>query len=238
LSDRKIVISYSVWLYWFVLSPFFITGVMIAMFSTKGLWERGGIFSHWPLIIPSTVALAIYALLHVEYRYVAPFIVILFLSMFAGTRLPPERSILRGISGVLMATAVVLMIPLGIQTAQRVAAELRHEQTSQTLLISRTTEALQDAGVKPGTQVATIGGLLHPYWARMLGLRIIAEVPFDQRMTFWFGGADVRRRVLSAIHQTGASVVVAENVPGVTDTSGWNHVEGTDVWWTDFRRGN
>jgi len=231
VSRQLTVIAKSLWLYWFILPPLVVGGIAVASLASEPLSNTGGIFSHWPIVIPAAVALCMYALIHVEYRYVAPFIVVLWSGIFAGIRPQGGAAISRALSSILVGTGLVLLVALAFETVESINAAARGQESSPVQLVRGTAASLERAGFKPGTQVATIAGLDQPYWARMLGLRIIAEVPFDQRMSFWFGGDDVQRRVLSIFRQTGATVVVAENVPAVANTSGWRHVDGTDAWW-------
>jgi len=231
LVRQLLLIARALWLYWFALMPFFLGGIIFTALAVEPFWKAGGIFSHWPVIVPALAGLGMHALLHVEYRYVASFLVIVWTCTFAGTRFASDPVVAKVVRSILVGTALVLLVQLAADTAENIAFA---PQTAQSSSVRRTAASLERAGVKRGTQVATIASLNQTYWARMLGLRIIAEVPYDQRTAFWFGGDEVQHRVFSVLKKAGAGIVVAENVPSVADTSKWQQLDGTEAWWIDL----
>jgi len=58
--------------------------------------------------------------------------------------------------------------------------------------------------------VAFIGWSFYSYWARLAGVRIIAEVPHGESWRFWEADREGRDRTLETLFATGVTAVVTE----------------------------
>jgi hypothetical protein len=97
---------------------------------------------------------------------------------------------------------------------------------------------MQDLGLRPGDRIAYVGLPVAAYWARLAGVRIVAEVPFsfepkrnlshEQRIAssevdaFWHADQAQQRCVLDAFARAGSAYVVADMVPSWAGTAGWH----------------
>ena len=86
---------------------------------------------------------------------------------------------------------------------------------------------LRGLGIQTGSQVGVIGGTPGSYWARLAGVRIIAEVPFSERGRFWAASPERQREALSKFSGAGAALVVAFDPSGRPAAHGWRQIPRT-----------
>lgn len=70
-------------------------------------WSREALARHAVLWAAGVTALAMYAVIHLESRYIAPFMTFLWLGVVTGVRLPAGRQVIRGAGIVLVAVLMV-----------------------------------------------------------------------------------------------------------------------------------
>ncbi|HEY2016592.1 MAG TPA: hypothetical protein VGH38_23980 [Bryobacteraceae bacterium] len=102
-------------------------------------------------------------------------------------------------------------------------------------------KCMQSIGVRPGDGIAVIGSGFNAYWARLAGVRVVAEIPVDYEKrlnlahsarpvltsinTFWSASPERQQELLSAFARAGARWVVAEPIPmGVSVPNGWTQL--------------
>jgi len=84
-------------------------------------------------------------------------------------------------------------------------------------------EQLVREGVASGSRVARIGEGPGTYWARLAGLRLIAEIPSEDE--FWRASPDAQGALLQRLSAAGALAVVADG-RHVAEPQGWIRVAG------------
>jgi hypothetical protein len=84
--------------------------------------------------------------------------------------------------------------------------------------------ALRDVGVRRGAHVAIIGDGFTAHWARLARVKIVAEMPASEASLFWSAADGLRRDAIQAFSRTGATVVVASEVPEYAPNEGWLRV--------------
>ncbi len=181
-----------------------------------------------PLLLPSATTLALYALVNVESRFVAPFVAILWI-VGAGAAQGPRPSTFRGLlPGAVLLCALLLVAP-AVVGATRDAWRERHMPPGDALVA----EELHRLGVRPGDRVGQVG-LRHvaqgttAYWAYLAGVQIVAELP-DLASVDCHDGAALSR-VLAAFASVGARATVTESRPLGACREGWRRVEGTGYY--------
>jgi hypothetical protein len=177
----------------------------------------------WPLWIPSLVGLALYAVLLVQMRYVAAFVVILWLSLFAAVRIPGGPGSRRRNAVVIAALVAVVLVPTVVRTTR----DLAHEKINPEFDAAvqwQYAEAMRRLGIGPGDAVAVIGdGFNAARWARLARVRIIAELPFPRNQErFWKANSNERARILALFEKAGAKAVYAEDAPAWSASAGWH----------------
>jgi hypothetical protein len=160
-----------------------------------------GARSAWILAL---AGLAMYALVVVEPRYVAWCFTMLWIPLFAGVRAHPRRN-----SGAL--AAILICCALLASLSFSVARDFRagsHRSDDHLQLA----DLLRSRGIHAGCRVARIGGRYAASWARLLGAKVVAEVPESDAAIFWKSEKSVQDGVMSCFRGLDVCAVVAECV--------------------------
>ncbi len=161
----------------------------------------------WPAWVPAFAALGMYLLILVDQRYVAAFLIVLWVALFASLRLDSAES-----RKLVLGAAIALLFTLGVPLALSAAEDFRqgiHRPNPQW----EVAQDLRLLGIQPGSEVGRIGGLHRVEWARLLRVRVIAEVPRDQEAYFWSSSQSVQLQVVESFRKVGAVAIVAEEMP-------------------------
>ncbi|HKW55759.1 MAG TPA: hypothetical protein VJN42_00250 [Candidatus Acidoferrum sp.] len=170
----------------------------------------------WPLWLAPLAGCAGYSLVLTEARYVAPFIVFLWLALFASVLRQPSAASRR------IATAVVLGILAftGMRTVKYFVSDVLATR-GQRNINWEVGMHLREIGIQPGDTVSVIASREEVHWARLAGVRIVAELPLGQDGLFWAGDDATQERVFDAIAKTGAVTVVVRDAPPGAVRRGW-----------------
>ena len=188
-----------------------------------------GIIAQWPMLVTAFAALSMYALVLVHERYVAVFLAVAWIGLFAGLRLPAARESRNLALAASVAMLIAVGAPLTLAAAHSLAKGIRHRPHPQW----EVAQALRQMGVVPGDRVARVGGTFGAGWARLLRARVVAEIPRTSAPKFWTSGSLVQERVIEAFRKTGAKVVVAQQIPPLevfAATPGWQRIGNTDFY--------
>ncbi len=160
----------------------------------------------WSITLPGLTAIAMYATLFLEARYIAPFVVMVWLGVLIGLDAVMPSAWRRG----LFAAAAGILV---LGTLPNLTPKLR------ALLPTYDNRHWDDAtfvlagGLRPGDRIAIVGNGVFAYWARLARLKIVAEVPSDASDHFWRTDSGSRSALLTEFRRAGASAVVADNAP-------------------------
>jgi 4-amino-4-deoxy-L-arabinose transferase-like glycosyltransferase len=199
---------------------------------------------NWMLIIPAAAGLGIYMIgidmpvAHIETqpstRYIAPFIVLLFAGIFSTIRLPNSQESKKLITGISLATFLLIAVPLPYQTTKGLWTGVTEQQQHIHWYVA---DRLHQLGLQPGEKVAVLGHYVHPHyhWARLAKVKIVAEIV--EADVFWAKTAAVRSEILKKIENTGAKVIVQKMGIKIPDSvSGWQKIGKTDYYAYFFQR--
>ena len=191
------------------------------------------LIEQWPLLLPAIAVMGLYLLVNVQGRYVAPFVVLLWLALFSAVRLnnsPESRRLLKSITVVLVISILFTTVASSSREIVRSVGQLvagedpsAHEQW-------QVAEGLREKGVVPGHPVAFIGDSHRAFWAHLLGLRIISEIQREEVPKFWESDPALQSELIDAFARTGAKAVVAEKPPSSTNLSGWERIRDTHYY--------
>ena len=197
-----------------------------------GLPTRRGIRSNWPLILAAALIIGAYSLVLVTPRYVGGALVLLFVAILAGIRLPKNAqtgpltryvaiamisTILFSVVAYLADTAYVTMTVYGFPT--------QRDQI-------KPAEGLQQMGLHDGDPVAVIGDGTVDYWARLARFKTVAEVfaPEPGRLQFWSESWERRKLVYECLRRSGAKIVVVWSPPPSGLDPGWSRIAKTNYY--------
>jgi hypothetical protein len=231
--------------------------VLLLAFPFKDSWVART-YAYWPFFVPPLMAIGLYVWVHLEDRYLAGFLATLgalpFVSLCASQSQLPRRLRL----GVIATLALATLASLATKDATAFRRAIHHQPYTidpQWKLAA----ALQQVGLKPGDNVAAIGGThAECTWAYADGLRIVAELgggPYDPHplgghehwwsnrkdpppdtstQTFWNSPPEQQAKILNLFRKAGAVVVIVGSKPSAVRAPGWRKVSGTESWIYQF----
>lgn len=224
-SSRVLYETMGMYQLWSVLVGFFVLAVA-GVGSWRERWKN--LTSEWIIVSFGVLGIGAYALIQIQPRFIAPFLVILLLGLFAGVRLPKEEGI-RMIRSVVMVVVVFLLVPLILGSALKAIRGSANDHVN-------TARFLGEIGLKPGDTVGAIGGSFDGYaafWARIARVTIVAEIPSGDHLLFWSASKELRQEVMDTFARTGVRMVIADLVPSAITrkdslSEGWQQIDGTD----------
>ena len=179
----------------------------------------------WPLWVPSLAACAAYSLVLVEPRYIAPFLVFLWLAAFVGVARASSALSRR----VILAVVLGILAVTGIKTAKYFVSDLA-AMSNQRNVYWQVAQNLHRLGIQPGDSVSIIAGNSVAHWARLAGVKIVAELPLGQDEIFWKADRPTRDRVYAAFAGTGSRVVVVQDPPPDATRDDWHQLGDTPFY--------
>lgn len=194
----------------------------------KGRWYNSlnTLASIWPLWLAPLVACLAYSSVLAENRYLAPFLVFLWLGLFAVVFGTPSVASSR------VATAVVLgtLLFTGAKTAKYLVSDSL-KMRSERNVNWEVAEALGSMGLGPGDRVAVIASKAETHWARLAGVKIVVELPLGQDALFWAADSSTQKTVFAAFASTGSRMAVVKSPPpGAARRGGWLRLGETDYY--------
>jgi hypothetical protein len=201
-------------------------------------WGLAGLRNTWFLLLPAGAMFGLYALVYVETRYMPPFIILTWGALLAAVGLPAElfaRRLLRaGSVVVLLVFALNLFVPneralRGMMREPNAAfyGHWHNVGTGGAAAHLPAAKALAAAGIGRGEEVAFIGYPYLSYWARLAGVRVVAEVPYPASLGFWVADEEGRSEITRVLFSTGVAGIVTEGDPTFPPPAGWQQLGNT-----------
>jgi hypothetical protein len=201
---------------------FFGGAVVLWILAACSTWfsniRRAAWIFAWPLI-----AMSMYALVHVEYRYVAAFCVLLCLATY-GVLVPRVNT--QVAMAVCATVAGAMFIPfvgnMVVVTGQTVKDLLRPQKPSYEIIAL----GLRDLGVKDGDSVAVVGWPFGPTFAHYGRLRVVAAIMGTDQ--FWNLSPLELKSVMHSLTGAGIKAVVAKDRPRNSTPANWHDIKISD----------
>jgi hypothetical protein len=201
-------------------------------------WGVPNLARLWFLWVPAAAGIGLYALVYVEGRYVAPFLILGWGAALASVRVTDDPLYRRLLTGAAVLVALVMVLNFAMPKEKVVSRHLRSPQptnsgpwfevgASGTGAQLPAARALAELGLRRGDPVAFIGYSYYAYWARLAGLRIIAEVPMTESHLFWEADEDARARITSTLFSAGPRAIVTLAQGQYRPPEGWRQLGGT-----------
>jgi len=168
-----------------------------------------------------------------EKRYIAPFVVLVWLGLLAGIRLKrsQDSTKLGAIATLVIATSLTV---LAAQYVFYYLAQPLPELKGHGGTFYQAADSLHKDGVSPGDEVAVIGSGWDPwyatFWARRARVRIVAEIPDDDADEFWRSDSFTQKQVLDAMGRVGIKAIVTCGKPGSSGAVEWHKLGPTDYY--------
>lgn len=218
-------------------APFVVILLLLFLIGNRGKLALTDVAESWALIVPAAAALGMYLLVHVEERMIAAFIVLLWMAALSAVRYRdlPEIERSASLATVAVAAFTVAMITASIpgEMASYGLKDLMEHPTSNYQW--QVAEQLHTMGIHAGDKVAWIRPSMFTVkrnyaWARLAGVRIVAEVPTGEEGKFWESNPGTREKVFDAVAQTGAEAFVVSEMPNKTADAEWKQLGTTGYW--------
>jgi hypothetical protein len=196
--------------------------LLVASGLASGWWRR--LWRASILVIPAIAGLTMFAAVYdfagkFEARHVAPFVVLGTLGLLTTVRArqtPPGRRIFS-------AVALVALVIVAQGLADRLLDDVRILRATSNDAWT-VAEGLRAAGLREGDRVAHLGDRGY-YWARVLRLRIVAEIPDPDE--WWALPADARRALADRLEHLGIRAIVQRpGLPVPLNEPAWQRVPG------------
>jgi len=239
LAGQKRILHESYSTYWEMLNyqkEYLVLWLVLIFLEGTVLLYFKNFLRQWVLWLPAAAGLGVYALVRVEPRYVASFIVVLWMGLFAAVKFPKKESVQQ--FALCAVFAAVLTTGLGILhgSANDFHSILRHAPSEQ----AEVAEGLRKLGVREGQSLATIGIPRDSfYWARLASVRVVSEIPSPNVNQYWLASLDTQEKVRYAFAQSGAVAIVTDTMPAevvlpessrTVDLPGWEQIGTTSYY--------
>lgn len=211
----------------------FAFGVFILLVVGWSAESPARLGAQWPLLLPALAAFAMYSLVHVENRHIAPFITVAYLGLLSAVIVRDSIEGRRVVAAVAMGTAAVLLSPIGPAYTPRYYWMAFQPPPNPAWELAK---RLADFGLCAGDRVATTtyANLSHVAWARLLRVQVAAEVYHRPDETvdnsFWEAPELVQDSILRALAARRVRLVVADDVPANVLPEGWTRVPNTNLF--------
>jgi hypothetical protein len=217
--------------------------------SGRGRLILRDIAGFWFLLIPALAALFLYAFVHIETRYIAPFLVVVILSLWFSVNLRPSSEARH----LLPATALLLVLmffsPIGPDAIRKNTSSVLeflkpfHTQPNRN---QEVVSALYAMGLTSGDRIASLEyancavrlssceGVAT--WARLGHFKVVAEVNYwpeslsTRDNSFWASDTVTQEKVIQALAESGARVVLSRQSPRGVGAGGWHQVGNTPYY--------
>jgi hypothetical protein len=201
-----------------------LAGVLVLLLA-GGTTTRRAIARHWPLFAMFLVAAGLYALVHVETRFVGAYVAVFWMAILGGVRLWGTENRKMG-EFVALAMAVTILLAVADGTLRAILTGGPYSARDQITVA----DDLEQMGLRAGDHIAVFGDGNWAYWARLGKLKIVSTVMSRDTPAFWAETPEHKKAVYQLLTGTGARAVVSEQVPASDVENGWTRIGTTDYY--------
>jgi hypothetical protein len=183
--------------------------------SLRRFWWQLG----WPLAVG-----LIYALVHVERRFLGAFLIVFWLGVYSALILRLDKRIVVPVLATVICTVMIpFAVPVPLASVSVARSLFRESQPD----YEKVAVVFNEMGIRDGDRLAVIGDSFVSYYARVARLEVAAEVPDTNE--FWHLSAPDFERVLDRLSAIGVKAVVATNRPDSPQLAVWRDVRLTSA---------
>jgi hypothetical protein len=201
--------------------------LLLAYFSRRGK-DISMFRSSWPICVIGIAGCAMYALVHVESRYVAAFLVLFWCGILFSLRVPQTISP-KVVTVITLVVTASLLLPIGP------LIYLRHTQGVGKINADGLAAAeLERLGVHAGEPVACICPIRSGHdlgFERIARVMVAAEVDLDRAAEFWNSPITTQHDLLLIFAARGVKAVIATSPRlNASNQSEWSRLGSTKYW--------
>jgi hypothetical protein len=178
--------------------------------------------SWWQLAWPFA-ACSMFALVHVESRYVSPFLVLFWLAIYRVLLFRVNKQVTVAVCATVL---LAVMLPLTYNLAKvsaRIARDVVYPRPPAYQIAAL---GLRDLGLQSGDRLAVVGYAHDCYYARYDRLRVVAQIPDADE--FWRLSAQELKSLTERLTAIGVKAVVASKRPDASALADWKDVKVSD----------
>jgi hypothetical protein len=208
--------------------------VLICAAGTKNYIRQ--IQSNAFLFLPPVAGILLYLVVLTVERYLAPFALVILVVMLASVWLPANDPLSKRVATSVLVAAVLVTAFSGLHFltwSKSVIAEAEAVPYE----MWKAADGARQLGIRPGDKIAELEPAIredrllarseNPVLARLLGVRITAELAPPDNNFFWSSDEVTQQRILHALASTGAKAVIDYDIPPVIHPEGWIKLDGT-----------
>jgi 4-amino-4-deoxy-L-arabinose transferase-like glycosyltransferase len=169
------------------------------------------------LWLPPILACAGYALVLVEGRYVAPFLLLLWIAAFFLVLDLSSAISPRVLRAVVLAVASVTALRIAKLVQTNLTAALAYPQN----IDAQVAQSLRALGIPTGARVAALCDIGELHWARVAQVKIVSQIPLGEEGVFWTADEQTQRAIFETFAATGATTVITLHPPPFAANLGW-----------------
>ncbi len=193
-------------------------GMLVLLILSPGISWWWALLCRQPYLwLPALIGCGSYAIVHVEPRQVAPFILLLWVAAFFTLVLSTRRISPRFVFALFLAMVSVT----GIRITKSAVSDLSWILSSQEHLDWQVAQSLRNLGIRPGDRVSGLSITSEVHWAHLAGVKIVSEIPLGDGNIFWTADPETKRKVFHVLASTGSRMLVTRDPPLPAITGGW-----------------
>jgi hypothetical protein len=178
----------------------------------------------WQLAWPLT-ACSMYGLVHVDHRYVSPFLVLFWVTIYSVLMLRLKGQRTWPLLAMCICTVMLTTTPNPLAVGARAVRDALHRRQAEDYEIAA--DQLRNLGLNSGDRLALVGSAFspaeaYPYYARLDQLRVVAQIPDENE--FWRLSGPELEAVEKRLASIGIKAVVAINRPSYVAPARWRDV--------------
>jgi len=218
---------FSAYYSWFIVDqPAWVAALLVLVWLGADSKSRLHAFRvTWGFVLPALGALAVYAAVHSERRFIGAYFTLIWVCLFAGIRLPNSPQIRRLAGGVTLAASLASLLTAVIPSALDDCRAIWGRTQGSDDACVRVASALQQLGIRPGTRIAYIGSSIDATWCRLNHQHIVTEIPAKAAAGYWDADKATKIRVRAAMASTGAVAIVTDAPPRNDPEAGWRRID-------------
>jgi 4-amino-4-deoxy-L-arabinose transferase-like glycosyltransferase len=201
--------------------------------TKRNLFE---IVNQWVLVIPAVIAFGLYGMVLVEGRYIGVFVLLFWADILGNIRfadLTHNKLWMSALSGIAALGLLVNIALFNLDGFTRLNPPVKAglvESSASPAGPLATAQSLTELGVEPGDKVGVIGYAHDSFWARLVKVKISAQMLDPDAEILWRGDDAMQKSVLRALADADVRAVVAEYVPDGVDMTGWHQVGNSNYY--------
>ena len=218
-----------------------LAGIFVMLYASGRKWSvLKDIARYWFLIFPCLATLGMYAMIHIEPRYLGPFLITFLMTLFLSAHLPASDVSRRLCSAVAVLILVMYFLPFGSPSlnVKGIVRDILGRSQADPDSPAEVVQGMYRLGLRPGDNIASLQWSLFgtSTWARLARVRIVAEIfywperPATFGNDFWKADSAAQEQVIHVLSGTGASFIVSQLPPTAPNMSGWQRVGNTHYY--------